>query len=98
MKGSYPNRVKHFRAANHIRQYQLIELCEGLAKSDPDFYTPISRSGISQLENGYVRPMPKTATTISAALNVEIDLLFPLGSADFNRNPDGVRSRDTKTD
>ena len=93
IKGQFPNRLKQIRKANYFLQAQLIELCEGLANKDPDTFTTISASTISHLENGYVKPKPRTARTLAEALNKAIDVIFPLGAEDMIHNPTGISGR-----
>jgi transcriptional regulator with XRE-family HTH domain len=89
IKGQYPNKLKQVRKANYILQAQLAELCGGLAKKNPDIYTTVSATALSNLENGYHKPKPKTATTLADALNTNIEVLFPLGPEDMVHNPKG---------
>jgi transcriptional regulator with XRE-family HTH domain len=93
VKGQFPNKLKQTRKANYLLQAQLVELCEGLAKKDPDTFTTISASTISHLENGYGKPKPRTARTLAEALNTAIDVIFPLGTEDMVHNPNGISGR-----
>lgn len=89
VKGQFPNKLKQIRKANYLLQAPLVKLCEGLAKKNPDLYTTISLSALSNLENGYHKPKPKTAVTLADALNTNIEVLFPLGPEDMVHNPTG---------
>jgi transcriptional regulator with XRE-family HTH domain len=91
-KALYPNNLKAARGKANLKQAELVSICEGLARQNPDRFSTLSVTSLSSLENGYSRPQPKRAAALADALNVPIEELFPKGLEDFIHNPEGHTS------
>jgi len=86
----FPNNVRRARRDALLTQAELMELLEGLAKTDPTRYKSLNPSSLKKLEAGKRRPRIVTARSLCAVLDQDIATLFPLGIDDTARNPTGI--------
>ncbi len=92
----WPNRLREYRDAAYITRAQLSLKCSRLAEQDETRFVPVSLGAIRHLESGSTRPRRSTAATVSAALNVRAEEMFPNGFDDPVRNPHGHTRTSTK--
>lgn len=91
----YENGLRPARVGKKLTRQQLSTRCSALQSEDDERYVTVSVSTIKQLEAGGHKPRLKTAVTLAAVLELEADLLFPLGFDDGIRNTTGkTRSPD----
>lgn len=62
-----------------MTRQELSAHCAALAERHPARYTSVSYRAIQNLEGGVSQPRASTARTLSNALAVEIETLFPKG-------------------
>lgn len=85
---SYPNQLRKFREEAFLTRTSLASQCEVLALEDSLRFTAVSEHTIKKLESEDSQPRASTATTLAAALNVEVPQLFPSGIDLKNRKVD----------
>ena len=91
----YENGLRNARVGKNLTRQQLSKRCSALQKKDDERYVTVSVSTIKQLEAGGHKPRLRTAVTLAAVVELEANLLFPLGFDDGIRNTAGkTRSSD----
>lgn len=91
----YENGLRDARVGKNLIRQQLSARCSALQEKDDERYVKVSVSTIKQLEAGGHRPRLRTAVTLAAVMELEANLLFPLGFDDGIRNTTGkTRSPD----
>ena len=85
----YPNHLRQLRERSMISRAILVTRCKKLAEQDDTRYVGLTVSTVRLLELGLTRPRRTTAATLSVALETSVEELFPLGTDDPTRNPDG---------
>jgi len=85
---SYPNKLRKFREEAFLTRASLAGLCDQLAQSDAVRYTAVSEHTIKKLESEDSQPRASTATTLAAALKMDVARLFPNGIDLKNRRVD----------
>ena len=86
----HPNNLRQEREHQAmISRVILAARCKKLAEQDELRYAAVTVAAIRTLEAGRSRPRRMTAATLSAALDVPVEKLFPRGLDDPIRNPDG---------
>lgn len=85
---SYPNNLRDRREKAFLTRAALAALCERLEAQDSALYTAVSEHTVKSLEAETSQPRASTATTLAAALNVGVAVLFPNGIDTKNRKVD----------
>lgn len=85
---SYPNQLRKYREEAFLTRSSLAALCEDLAIQDSRRFTAVSEHTIKKLEAEDSQPRASTATTLAAALKMDVAHLFPCGVNLKNRKVD----------
>jgi DNA-binding XRE family transcriptional regulator len=88
----FPNNLRTLREQDSLTRHALKLLCDSFAETDPIRYKSVGLTTLRDLELGLSQPKMRTASTISAALNLTVGEIFPLGIESPYKNPSGKTS------